>query len=261
MNKINLIFLRYVIVLLFPFLFIASSCVTKTHKTMEETFDADALGAPPPQFPAPNPPADALVWTQTYTQPIVVERPGGGKWVHINIKENYFTRNSAHVLQSYTEAFTMGAKGGIRGSFTLRLVGSGIAYVFLYSVQGENLETSPLGGYEVREGIGSADVAYLTSTNVPENFSNPFPPPGGIFLSSYKAGQTLDFSWSINQQGPLLYMNVSPGGNAPPVDIPKNSGKNGVSNIPIQKIMLIITAYEWQKNTSLFVDDIKIEEY
>ena len=228
---------------------------------MDENFNGETLNLPPPQFPAPNPPADVLIWTQQYMQPKVVERPGGGKWVQINVKENYFSRLSAHLLQSYSEAFTMGIKGNIRGSFTLRLVGSGTAFVFLYAAQGETQETSPIGGYAIREGVGSADVAYLTSSNVPENFSNPFPRPGGTFLASYKPGQILDFTWSIDQNGPLLYMNVSPGGNAPPVEIQKVSNKNGLSNIPIQKIMFIITAYEWERNTALFVDNIEMEEY
>jgi hypothetical protein len=263
MNNKKIFFLGHEILFLIlcAILVLENSCGTKINRRMEETFNGEPLNSVPPVNPAPNPPADLLTWTQTYMLPKVVERSGGGKWVQVNVKENYIGRFSAHLLQAYSEAFTLGVNGNIRGSFTLQQIGTGTTFVFLYAVQGENQETSPIGGYAVREGIGKPDVGYLTSNNVPVNFSNPFPRPGSTFLTSYKSGQVLDFAWSIDQKGPLLYMNVSPGGNAPPVEIQKVSNNNGISNIPIQKIMFIITAYEFERNTTLFVDDIKMEEY
>ncbi|MBA4054949.1 MAG: hypothetical protein C0490_09580 [Marivirga sp.] len=243
--------------LLFSLIFLLNSC--NTEYRLSEEFDGENLNAVPLQSPAPTPPADNTLWTQQFLMPKVVDRPSGGRWVSIQPKQNYIGRNYAAALSAFSDYFKSNGKN-IRGHLSLRLIGSGHVIIGLKASQNANLQGSSLGGYSIRNDITS-DIAYLNSNQLASVLEQQqyFGPQGfGIFLSPYKQGNTVELSWSIDQASRVLSLSVSPGGANNQVVFP--ASVQGISNTPLQRIFLTIIVIDFTMNTTMFVDDISIEE-
>lgn len=244
-------------ILLFSLIILLSSC--KYEYRLKENFDDENLNSIPLQSPSPTPPLDNTVWTQQFLSPRVIDRPGGGRWVSIQPKQNYVGRNFADALSAFSDYFNSNGKN-IRGHMTFRLVGSGHVIIGLQASQTANLQGSPLGGYSIRNDITS-DIAYLNGNQLSSVLEQQqyFGPQGfGIFLSPYNQGNTVDLSWSIDQASRVLSLGVSPGGTSSQVVFPATA--QGISNTPLKRICLTIIVIDFTMNTTMFIDDVSIEE-
>jgi hypothetical protein len=245
-----------IFLLLFSLIFLVSSC--KNEYRLKADFDAENLNAVPLQSPSPTPPSDNTLWTQQFLIPKVVDRPGGGRWLRIQPKQNYIGRNYAQALSAFSDYFKSAGKN-IRGHMSLQLVGSGHVVIGLQASQNASLQGSLLGGFSIRNDITS-DVAYLNSNQLASILEQQqyFGPQGfGIFLAPYSPGNTIELSWSIDQASRALNLSVSPGGNN---QVVFPSAVQGVSNTPLKRIYLTVTVIDFTINTTLFMDDISIEE-
>ncbi|MEO6453354.1 MAG: hypothetical protein ABIN97_04745 [Ginsengibacter sp.] len=223
---------------------------------MKETFEGETQNVIPPQFPAPNPPADELVWSQQLMQPKVVSKPGGGQWVVIGAKEALQEGRVGGVLSAISEPLKKGIDGSIRGGLTMQLEGPGTVVVFLLAW---DEGSTPLGGFAIHNlTLVPPQLSSLNSQDAAVWLSDPFK-QRGTGMGNYSAGKPVEFSWSIDQRAPFLRINASPGGSAGPIDITKVA-TNGKNIFPAKKMFILINAYGWSRNTRLFIDDVKIEE-
>ncbi len=229
----------------------ATSCPTSYRLTQD--FDSEPLDAVPLQFPNPTPPADNLIWTQQFLQPSVVARDSGGRWVRVQPKESYFSRGNAQALSAFSDFFKVPG-ANIRGHFSMRLVGTGHVVIALRAGQGPGgTQGGPLGGISVRsDAFNSSDVASLTDFDL-SIAGEPF----GTGLASYTPGQTLEFFWSIDQASRLLNLSVSPGDSR---QLSFAISEDNVPKTPLQRLFLTIDVYDFSRGTTLFIDDVSVEE-
>ncbi len=244
--------------MLFSLVLLLNSC--NTEYRLKEDFDAENLNAIPLQSPAPTPPLDNTLWTQQFLVPKITVRPEGGKWVSVQPRQNYVGRNYAQALSAFSDYFKSNGKN-IRGRMTIRLIGSGHVVVGFQALQNANFQGSPLGGYSIRNDITS-DIAYLNSNQLSSVLEGQqyFGPQGfGMFLAPYTQGKTVELAWSIDQTSRVMSLSVRPGNENNQVVFPSTT-REGISNTPLKRIYLTITVIDFTTSTTMFVDDLSIEE-
>jgi hypothetical protein len=239
-------------------LLLLGGCTTSYR--LQQNFDAEPVGSAPAQFPTPNPPADDLTWTKQFATSVVVARDTGGRWVRIQPGGTLGQRPTARALLAFTDDFNTPGQN-VRGHFTVRLVGGGRVWIGLRALQNDALAGSWLGGYSIRNGLGSADVAYLRGNELHSGLtlqSSGIINGAGTYLAPYTPGQTVDLFWSIDQASRTVNLSVLPGENAQ-VTFDALTPE-GVSNTPLRRLWIDIYLHEFDGSTVLFLDDVTVEE-
>jgi hypothetical protein len=80
----------------------------------------------------------------------------------------------------------------------------------------------------------------------------------GTYLAPYTPGQTVDLFWSIDQASRTLNLVVLPGETARLTF--DAVSPNGVATTPLRRIWIDIVLHEFDANTTLFLDDVTVEE-
>ena len=173
--------------------------------------------------------------------------------MRIQPKESFFSRGKAAPLTAFSDVFKVPG-ANVRGHFSIRLVGTGRVVIALRAGHGPGgTQGGPLGGISLRaDAFNTADVATLTDfdLSIPRE-------PFGTGLASYTPGQTLEFFWSIVQASQLLNVSVAPGDSR---QLSFAASQDGVAKTPLQRIFLTIDVYDLSRSTTLFIDDVSVEE-
>lgn len=230
---------------------------------LSSSFNGYPTGAAPEATPPPSPPDDSFLWPSTHVARMVVNRPGGGGWVHVTPAPSYLTDPGMRrpVMYGYTHAISQSPPASLRGAATVRLDGPGRVFLGLQAVNSQNAPGSFLGGMLV-------DVAPLTAARgtvlavQPFNqarIQDVFSLPGAGQIESYAPGSVVTVRWSIDQSSRTLNMTTaSPGSTLQSVQYP--AAADGMSNNPIAKLLLTLWLQEVGPGTNVFVDDLVAEE-
>jgi hypothetical protein len=233
---------------------ILSGC-TKAISRMDANFNAQNFG-PPQQSPPPTPPKDQFIWIQG--QPLnstVVSNPSGGHWVR-TVPDDKFIRDPDvrhQFLLANSEPFTRSPLPGIRGTFSIRIVGQDEVDFGLQAVASEtgfvgggSLEANPFGDL--------GDVGILYNPAVLNNLAawdGNFLPVTAI--ATYQNGKTVDFYYTLEQVSHTFHLSV--GGGALGSD-----SATYISAGPIAQLGLWLFLRRVARDTQVFVDNITMEE-
>lgn len=238
------------------------SCGCSTTPRLEANFDSDPLGSPSLQFPPPTPPNDQLTWTtQRPVNSVVATNPAGGRWVRITPLPAFLASpdDRQFVLLATTEPLTTTPPANIRGSLKLRLDGLGVVLVGLEPMQGTSTP-GLIGGFELANFATPSPSGqfYAVRAFNHARIDNISPLPSAGLIAGYRAGDTLDISWSIDQASHTFSI-LAAGGATQSITFPVTSA--GVATTPIRQLGLWMWLQKPSGNTAAFIDDLRIEEY
>jgi hypothetical protein len=253
---------RSAIKLLLPVVLLLMCMACGNRVIMKADIEGEPLNAKPSSTPLPNPPQDNFSWGSIDVTAKVVAG-NGGNWVMVTPVENYFSTGKyrAFVLNAFTDAITTGKTPAIRGALTVNMNGFGTMVVSLYAFQAVTNTSNPLGGFLIRN-VGIPGIGYMTVQNlkVMETNNSILNSTG---LSPYTSGQPVQLNWSIDQGARTTLLTATPAGGAQ-----KSASvtydpiiTNGVSNTPIQKVLVIVELFEAQRGISVFFDNFSAEEF
>jgi hypothetical protein len=173
-------------------------------------------------------------------------------------------RENASALLAFTEPFAYPGHG-IRGSFTLRLIGSGASVRIAFrSLQTDRYDGNYLGGYSItnHDPGGISGVGYLsggTLTSAIENDSWVAWDNLGTGVKSYPTqGQVIHLNWSIDQQSRTLILGADGGQGSVTYSASTPAGN---SNTPLKRIMIYVFVRRFQSNSELLFDELRVEEF
>ncbi|WP_134681936.1 hypothetical protein [Paracoccus ravus] len=246
---------------------ISFTAACETTPKLQQNFDSEPVGNKPVITPDPNPPDDSLLWTSQFATSRVVMTPGIGNEVRTIRGGNQGIRENAQVLLAYTEPFTEpGVK--VRGGIDIRLIGSGKVWVGIRaenSSPGESGPGSYLGGFSVWGYRGGGSIGSLYSHQlvggIDEGNIGTWCCAGTGMTSYSTEGAPIKLRWLIRQseRGTIELSTSAPAFSNTIQNFPLKT-IDGVSNLPLKRLQLVIWIFDFDDNTILYVDNVKVEE-
>jgi hypothetical protein len=235
-----------------------------TAARLDDTFDADPLGAKPSATPSPTPPSDFEAWNGTdhLISTVAAPDPSGGRWVRI-VPDAGFIASPDHRHQAATvnsDALTTSPPASLRGHMRLRLDGLGTVTIGFRPLQGSKLSDSDfMGGVAIGSYLPPAGgQVYLVAPFTDANVAAPVGLVSAGKIAGYVPGSVVDIEWSIDQASRTLHASIA-GGTQQTLTFPAVSGA-GVKTTPIVQMGFWILLENPTNTTKVFVDNLFAEE-
>lgn len=201
---------------------------------------------------------------QNFTTTTVENHPGGGRWARIVPNATFLADPDSRraALMAYTEAFTTSPPARIRGSTIVRLDGPGRVFVGLQGMNASNRPGAFLGGFvvDVPPLVPVGGALYAVNTFNIQRIQDILPLPSVGTLQPYSLGNVVNLSWTIDQATRTLSLNSS-GATVSAKTVVYPAVADGVSNSPLEKIMLSVWLQSVNPSTRVFLDDLFVEEF
>lgn len=218
--------------------------------------------------PDPTPPDDYFLWTAQPVTSLSEPRAGGGagawfrrqSWAHVRPKPVFLTDPDVRrpVLYAYTSPLTTSPPARLRGGTEIRLDGYGRVFVGLSAVDGSR-PGGFLGGLviDIPTIASSSGTIYATQSFDSERIQDIFPLPSAGTIDPYSPGTVIEMRWEIDQRDRSLSLMSG----SPAVVTTYPAASDGVSNSPLQKLMVSVWLQSVGPGTHLFVDSFYVEEF
>ncbi|MBF5043530.1 hypothetical protein FGE12_14115 [Aggregicoccus sp. 17bor-14] len=245
----------------FTGLALATGCATTVR--LDDTFDADATGAPPAVKPPPTPPDDTVSWTQTQRLKSTVEAaPGGGRWLHITPEPAFVTSpdERRRALLVGSDTLTTSPAPTLRGHLRVRLDGPGTVTFGLQTTQGTQsidfIGGFAVGNFGLRQGL-AGQLFLVGDFSLARMEGDILPLASRGKIADYTPGTVVDLSWSIDQASRTLSVGAN-GGTSQSLQFPQGLG--GAATTPISRLTLYVWLERPTGQTNVFLDDLRVEE-
>ena len=213
--------------------------------------------------PDPTPPDDYFLWTAQPVTSLSEPRAGGGRWAHVTPKPSFLQDPDVRrqVLLAYTSPLTTSPPARLRGTTEIRLDGYGRVFVGLSAVDGSR-PGGFLGGLviDIPTIASSSGTIYATQSFNSERIQDISPLPSAGTIDPYSPGTVIELNWVIDQTTRSLSVTRSNSG-SPAVMTTYPAAGDGVSNSPLQKLIVSVWLQSVGPGTHLFVDNVFVEEF
>jgi hypothetical protein len=239
-----------------------NGCTTPGFR-LNGNFNSQPLGKPQ-QFPIPSPPNDQFTWlVHEPLASVIVANPAGGKWVLTTPTRDFVLVDPDRMheyLLATSEPFNF-AGSPIRGTFSIRLVGTGRVSFGVRAVRGNVRSFICAGELFVGPFTPGGDVGVVVGDpSIVDNFDRwkyeGFPVTA---IGSYKPaeedkpGETAQFFYTIDQSRQTVHLTVGGAGQG-------TSENNYSFSGPIQQLSLCLFLRQPGLRTVVLTNDVTMEE-
>ena len=229
----------------------ASGCARDQWR-MNAQFNAEPFG-PPPQHPAPSPPADDFLWLvrQPLRSTLVHDLRGGGR-VRIEPLQGFLADPDRfrQVMIAFSDTFSTNRPVNMRGKLRIQINGDGDLFFVIRAVQGGRI-TNMIGGGTVDGVLGRPGSIRIGRQVTDAFFDFGVAPLPGDEIAPYHNGRSVILFWSIDQSNHFFRLSAEGG---------SDGHEFTLANAPIEQLMIILWMHHPHPGMVAHVDDITMEE-